>query len=69
MNLVPPLSQVCEDHRAQHTGEGVELEMMMPSPGARLDKRMAEVMVLATKMELTSIEFEVCSPASVRRSR
>ena len=40
-------------------GEVGTLEMMTPSPGAGLDKRMAEVLVLATKMELTSIELEV----------
>jgi hypothetical protein len=41
------------------TGEVGLLEMMTPSPGAGLDKRMAEIVVLATKMELTSIELEV----------
>jgi hypothetical protein len=41
------------------TGEVGELEMMKPSLGTWLDKRMAEVLVLATKMELTSIELEV----------
>ncbi len=40
------------------TGEVGELDMM-PSPGAGLDKRMADVLVLATKMELTTIELEV----------
>jgi hypothetical protein len=40
-------------------GEVGTLEMMTPSSGAGLDKRMAEVLVLATKMELTSIELEV----------
>jgi hypothetical protein len=43
----------------KRTGEVVALEMMTPSPGAGLDKRMAQVLVLATKMELTSIELEV----------
>jgi hypothetical protein len=56
MSLVPPLSQVCERMR---TGEVGELEMMMSSLGAGLDKRMAEVLVLESKMELTSIELEV----------
>jgi hypothetical protein len=41
------------------TGEVIALEMMTPSPGAGLDKRMEEVLVLAAITELTSIELEV----------
>jgi hypothetical protein len=42
-------------------GEVGELEIMLPSPRAwpGLDKRMAEVLVPASKMELTSIGLEV----------
>ncbi len=42
------------------TGEVGALEMMTPSPAAGLDsnKKIAEVLVLATKMELMSIELE-----------
>ncbi len=40
-------------------GEFGAFEMMTPLLGAGLDKRMAEVLVLATEMELTSIELGV----------
>ena len=36
------------------------LEMMSPPPSAGLDTMMAEVLVLASKMEFQTIELEVC---------
>jgi hypothetical protein len=49
-------------------GEVGELEMISPFQGGGLDKRMAEVPVLAanlaSKMELTSMDLEVYFPFS-----
>jgi hypothetical protein len=60
MRLVPPLTQVCEDHHAYaHRRSWCVKNDITPSSAAGLDKKIEEVLVLATKMELTSIELEV----------
>jgi hypothetical protein len=41
------------------SGEFDQLEMMSPAPRAGLDRRMAEVMVVASIMKFKSIELEV----------
>jgi len=41
------------------SGEFNRLEMMSPAPRAGLDRRMAEVIVMASIMEFESIELEV----------